>query len=190
MIYYLLANNNDIQQSHIDQIDLDNYNVIVLFNHMIPMKFDRVRNYSKKYLIARLNIELDDYSLPYAGTDKLTDYKNSFSKIFFHPCEDSIGEKYKEIHKKYLRNVGINNSVIECMESQTFGLKDKLKYPRFKNMSTGLIVYNYIRSIKNTYDKICLVGFTSQICVSYHSASWEAKFFREERIKENYYTIW
>lgn len=47
MIFYLLANNKDINNDHIDQICFDN-SVLILFNYMYPMiKFDKVKDHPK-----------------------------------------------------------------------------------------------------------------------------------------------
>ena len=182
MTYYLLANNTNLSNSHIEQIDYGKNNVLILFNYRIPMKFDKVYYHSNKYLFCRLKSEVDndEKSITYAGLEDIENHYTRFSKIFIYPYNIDVA---KNIEKQY-------NICIHHMEPLVNNLKILSRYPRFKNMSTGFIVYNYIKLIKNINDSIILVGFTSQLNRDYHNPNWEAKFFREELTKGSCEIIW
>jgi hypothetical protein len=181
MIYYLLANNSAIKDHHIDQMDLDQNNVLILFNYMIPMSFGKVKNYTKKYVFCRLiidqNISTGEKPM-YSGLEELRSTSHLFEKICLHP--------YPEV----LEHISINLDRIISIDNDVVDFRKKYRYPRYKNMSTGFIVYNYIDKIKNVDDKIILVGFTSEINRNYHHHSWETKFFREEIKKGKCELIW
>jgi hypothetical protein len=181
MIYYLLANNSAVEDRHIDQMNLDQNNVLILFNYMIPMNFGKVKNYSKKYVFCRLIIDQNvpqNHKPEYAGLVELESTSHLFEKICLHP--------YPEV----LENTSIDLNKIISIDHNVVDFKKKYRYPRYKNMSTGFIVYNYIHTIKDINDKIILVGFTSEINRNYHHHSWEAKFFREEIKKGRCELIW
>ena len=49
------------------------------------------------------------------------------------------------------------------------------------NMSMGLIVYCYLKQIKNLEDEIFLVGFTHHMNNNYHNNDGERDFFLKEQ---------
>ena len=183
MKYYLLANNIDIQDSHIDQIELKD-NILILFNYMIPMKFDKIKTYSKKYLFCRIIANVDKVSnieAQYAGLGMGYDLIEYFQKIFLYP--------YPEDSRLY-SNLQLNHTIFSSIDEKVADLKKISRYPKYKNMSTGFIVYNYICDIKNINDEIILVGFNSDINKNYHHPNWEAKFFRDQVQKKKCRIIW
>ena len=101
-----------------------------------------------------------------------------FKKIFIYPYDTQISKLWNETYNINVcpMDFEINNITV--------------KYPRFKNMSTGLITYHYIKNIKHTDDRIVLVGFTSQVNKYFHSSSWESRFFRQEVEKGCCELIW
>ena len=183
MIYYLLANNYEIQDYHINQIKIDN-STLILFNYMFPIKkFERVKNHPNKYLFCRLVGDYEDKNenkAPYAGLELLSSYKDLFQKIYIYPCPDYLEKEKFNNYKEYLLKSHINSDLLECIEDKIGDLKKISRYPRYKNMSTGFVVYNYIKQFKSEQDSIVLVGFTSDINQNYHHRSWEAKFFRNQ----------
>lgn len=182
MIYYLLANNNEIQNHHIEKIDYDENNILILFNYRLPMKFDKVRGHNNKYLVCRLRSDFQEQenSVVYAGMENIENDYGKFAKIFMCPYNINIAKPIEQMY-----NISIHH-----MEPLVDNLKTLTRYPRFKNMSTGFMAYNYVKLIKNIDDSIVLVGFTSQINKHYHNPSWEAKFFREEVSNKSCEIIW
>jgi len=51
-------------------------------------------------------------------------------------------------------------------------------------MSSGIIVYEYLKKIKEPYDDIILLGFTSELAKKFHNDDWESRYFRSQ-IKKN-----
>jgi hypothetical protein len=156
---------------------------------MYPIvKFDKVKDHPKKYLFCRL---LGDDQItsplmaPYAGLEMLGEYGDLFEKIYMYPCPETLNEQKFENYTKHIQNFNI-----ECIDDKVSNLKIDSRYPRYKNMSTGFIVYDYIKKNKLKNDSIVIIGFTSDINRNYHHPNWEGKFFRNELYNKECVEIW
>jgi hypothetical protein len=55
MKYYLIANNNNLTNEFINNLNITEDDFIILFNHHLPIKFDIIKYHTNKYLFIRKN---------------------------------------------------------------------------------------------------------------------------------------
>lgn len=188
MRHIIIANNKKLTEHTVDQIKLNNNDIIYLFNYMKPFfDFEKIRNHKRKVFIGRQRpIKDETINLPYAGIDLVKEHQDHFEKIIFHSCPSFFSDN-NENKIRFQNGIDLYNfdqSKLDCLEPFVHKLKNRINYPDDKNMSTGLIVYEYIKKIKDLHDEILLVGFTSELARSFHSDNWESNYFRSE-IKKN-----
>lgn len=190
MNYFLLANNKNIQQSTINKLILnEKTDILVLFNFLFPLKFDIIKNYSNKICISRkrpIKDRLDSKILPgikeyYCNMGTMRENQDLFKEIYFLPCPDNL------IHdpKSYTNNINLFNfdsNKIKCINYSSSEMSKKLNYYRTgikAEVSTGIIVHEYIKSIKKLEDNIILVSFNSGL-TNFHDKLWETNYFLNE----------
>lgn len=188
MRHILIANNKKLSQKTIDDIKLGDNDIVYLFNYMKPFfDFDQIKYHKRKIYIGRQRpIKEETVLMPYAGMDLVREHQDLFEKIIFHSCPCFLSDKHE--HKQRFQH-GIDvykfdQAKLDCIEPYLTKLRSKINYPSERNMSTGLIVYEYVKQIKDLHDDILLVGFTSELARTFHDDNWEAKYFRSE-IKKN-----
>lgn len=184
MRYILVANNKKLTSSLIDQLSLNNDDVLVFFNYMWPyFQFEKLRQKSNNIYIGRQRpIKPETIDLPYAGIDLVKKHENNFQKIIFHSHPKFLSDKY-EYKERFQRGIDLYNfdpSKMDYLEPISQTIRKKIHYPKGKNMSTGIIAYNFFQETKKNHDTILLLGFTSELARSYHNDSWEVNYFAKE----------
>jgi hypothetical protein len=199
MNYLLLANNKKISELTINKLKLNPENdVLVLFNFLIPMKFDAIQYYPNKICISRRRPIKDRLESKYLNGVKeyyvnigiMKQLQNLFKKIYVLPCPNNMGKNTQE-YEDHISLYNFDTEKLGCIDYAMNDLNKKLNYSRSgiqAEVSTGIIVYEYFKTIKLPEDNIILVAFDSGVS-KFHDKDWETQYFLNE-INNNYcYTI-
>ena len=191
MNYFLIANNKNIKEFTINKISYNiNNDILVLFNFLIPFhRFDKIKYYPNKICVSRkrptqyrlystLFPEIKEY---YCNMGIIKQYQDMFKEIYFLPCSYNIIEN----PQSYIDNIALfqfDTNKIKCIDYNLIDMANKLQY--FKTgiqaeVSTGIIVYEHIKTIKKSHDQIILVCFNSEL-TSHHDQEWETNYFFNE----------
>jgi hypothetical protein len=188
MKYILVANNKRLNDQLVNNANIEKDDIIIVFNYMWPFfNFEAIRNHPNKIFIGRQRpIKPETINLPFAGIDLVKEHEDKFQKIIFHSHPKFLSDKHE--HKKRFQD-GIDHysfdpKKIDYLEPISNGNRKRIGYPQGKNMSTGIITYDYVSQIKKNNDKIMLLGFTSELARSFHNDNWEVNYFRDQ-IKQN-----
>ena len=188
MRYILIANNKKLSKSVIENLELNpTGDIVVLFNTMMPIKYDKIKNHPRIWWIGRqLPVKEEKPGRSYAGIDLAKEHEHRLERICVHTCPQLMGDS--SVDKSYLldkvESYNFDPDKLFCMEPESNDTRKRIGYPKGKNMSSGVIVYEWIKIIKEVYDEIYLVGFTSELTKSFHNDNWEGIFFRDQ-IKRN-----
>lgn len=184
MRYILIANNKRLNQNLINKAHIQNEDTLVLFNYMWPFyNFDCIKEHPKKIFIGRQRpIKPETIKFPYAGIDLVKQHEDRFEKIIFHSHPKFLSDNHE--HKKRFQDgidlYNFDSEKIDYLEPISNGNRKRTKYPSGKNMSSGLIAYDYFQQIKTKNDSILLLGFTSELARSFHNDNWEVNYFRKQ----------
>jgi hypothetical protein len=199
MNYFLLANNKDIKQSTIDKLPLnEKTDMLVLFNFLIPLKFDKIKNYTNKICISRrrpIQGRQDSKMLQgikeyYCNMGSIRENQHLFKEIYFVPCPHNLGKA----SKSYVDNIDLfkfDKEKVKCIEYVQSIISKKINYYRTgiqAGVSTGIIAHEYMKSIKQSKDNIILVAFNSGV-TKYHDKEWETEYFLNEINQKKCLTI-
>jgi hypothetical protein len=184
MKYVLVANNKKLTEGIVDQLKLEKDDIVILFNYMWPFfNFDVLKNHPNKIFIGRQRpIKPETVRLPFAGIDLVKEHEDKFQKIIFHSHPKFLSDK-NEYKKRFQDGIDLYNfdpKKIDYLEPHSSQTRKRIGYPKGKNMSTGIIVYDYCHQIKNKQDDILLLGFTSELARSFHNDSWEVNYFTQQ----------
>lgn len=158
----LIGNNESITTKTIHELELDENSLIILFNHHMPIKWEKIKNHKKKIVFLRYN------GYNYHGESLYRKNRNFFIKA----CH---------LHQKYLLD---EKQKIEFMNDNEY------KSLGFGKISPSSGICAYLFTMKYLYDentKVYLIGFTlnypttTNFC---HSKNLELNFYQEE-LKRN-----
>lgn len=190
MNYFLLANNKNFSEKTINKLNLNIDNdILVLFNFLIPLKFDKIRDYPNKICISRkrpIKDRLDSKYIPgikeyYVNMGNIKQQEYLFKEIYFLPCPDNVGKLSQE-YKDHISLYNFDTNKLKCIDYNINNFNNKLKYRRSgiqAEVSTGIIVHEYFKDAKQTEDKIILVAFDSGVS-KFHDKDWEIEYFKNE----------
>jgi hypothetical protein len=192
MKYLLFANNNELNESACNNIDLDLNDILVTFNHAWPINHLNIFKNNTDNKIYHFSRRSFNRKIPYSGLHIIDDLQNKFEKIFLYPHPNAIGSslKKKEV-LNYLKDK-TNLSTQDIQHMPNFGSSANVKearqflsqhFNKIRNLSMGLIGYLYIQQIKKPDDKIILVGFTHKMNNNKHNAQGEKAFFHNQQEK-------
>lgn len=188
MRYILVANNKKLNSDMLKKLELDSKNdILIFFNYMWPfLTFEKLRNHPRKYYIGRQRPNKPETQhIPYAGIDIAKEHEDKFEKIIFHSHPDHMKvSEHQIILKKAIDSFNFDPNKLDKLEPVSDGIRKAIGYPKGKNMSSGIIAYEYIKRIKELHDDILLLGFTSELAKKFHNDDWEATYFRSQ-IKKN-----
>lgn len=175
--YFLLANNKLNLKNN---LSFDKNAQIIIFNKSIYLNQIKHNNIS---IISRIRTSfLKDPKIEdemYAGLKEIAKYQNQFKTICFYNSARYMNENIKNLFIDKIQKFSIEKEKIIEIDKYVENLKKEIAYPKYKNMSTGLIYYNYLQK-KEPGCKILLAGFTSEVNKNYHHASWERNYFKKE----------
>ncbi len=165
--------------------DYNDNSVFILFNKMLPLSFDAVYNFTRKWIYFRCLFSQETRKLTYQNLDLLNDI--SFEKFYSLPECFSPQHQAKEyceifcklIHEKKIDIGKLSHSTSDHKDHQT--LTDRINrgnkpYHKSKNLSSGLWAYIYLK-YKYPNAKFTLIGFNSDISPNNHAADIERKYF-------------
>jgi hypothetical protein len=187
MNYFLVANNKKLTKKFLDSISIDLENdTVVFFNYMQPFfLFSRLNNCKNKIYISRqLGSFIEKHSkgmqniFPYAGMIEIKKMEEHFQKIIFYNCPENLQEPKKTMYRNFINTFRYEDNKIDCLDINVPLIKKNIKYPQSKSVSTGLIMYEYLKLDKK--NKINLIGFTSNLSKKYHDKDFEKKYFDNE----------
>ena len=199
MNYFLLANNKDLSESTINKMSLNlETDVLVLFNFLFPMKFERIKYYKNKICISRrrpVKDRLDSKLYPgvkeyYCNMGVMREYQDLFKEIYFLACPNNM----KDNPQSYIDNINLfkfDPSKIKCIDYTPNEMSKKLNYYRSgikAEVSTGIIAHEYFKARKQKDDKIILVAFNSGL-TNFHDKDWETEYFKNEISNNSCYAI-
>ncbi len=140
MRYFLIANNPRLSNDFIDSLNINDNDIIVLFNHHFPIKFERIKFHPNKYLIMRKVYRIFLGQKEYMENQKYFKDVYSFMKknIFFNIFKNM---KFLDIHYY----IGLENL--------------NIIYPPKKLPSTGFVGFIYYYNLLSENDLLYLVGF-------------------------------
>lgn len=199
MNYFLLANNKNFSQQTIDKLKIHSeHDTLVLFNFLIPLKFDKIRNYPNKICISRkrpIKDRLDSKYIPgikeyYINFGTIRASQDLFKEIYVLPCPHNMG-KLAQDFRDHISLFKFNPTKIKCIDYDINSLNKRLVYFRSgiqAEVSTGIIVYDYFRNIKGSEDKIILVAFNSAVS-KFHDKDWETNYFLNQIDQKKCLTI-
>ena len=204
MNYFLLANNKEFSESTVNKLKLDpNNDILVLFNFLIPLKFDKVKDYPNKICISRerpIKYRLDSTTIDgikeyYCNMGTMRKFQDLFTEIYFLPCPANISSQ--TLSKEYIDHISLFNfdfDKIKCIDIN-YDIRETTKRLNYRlgdkpvEASTGVIIYNYLKNTKQKNDSIILVSFNSNLDKIYHDPEWETTYFLNEINNKNCYTI-
>lgn len=109
----------------------------------------------------------------YANIKQLKQDQELFKKIYFHPYPSYMSEISRRFYQKEINKYNFDDDKLGILDANKINIRTKVGYPSDKNISTGMIAYEYFMSIKNNCDEIILVGFNSKISTKFHNSQWE-----------------
>lgn len=188
MNYYLIANNRKISKNTLIEINNDSSGCLVMFNFLYPLSIhkDLLNNKNIIYISRQISSFLDSYKknikniFPYAGMLLAKEYQKYFKKIIFHSYPDYLSEPRKSLYSNFINDMNFDKHKLGMLEPYSLNIRNKIKYPLGKNMSTGIISYMYFNQIATSNDKIILVGFNSDVSKKHHNDIFEKNFFLSE----------
>lgn len=143
MSIYLISNKSDNEsRKHILNLNIDNKDLIVLFNHSFPTSFEHIHNHFNKILFLR------KFNDSYHGLDQLTQ-QSRYEKII-------LINKIKTIH-----NISNSEIIDELFFNRLMVSLFDQKYPSGKSMTSGFAGFLYCKD-KYPYEKLYLVNFTGR----------------------------
>jgi hypothetical protein len=177
MKYILFANNSSFKT----KVQPDEEDIVVMFNYLFPLKNLDIKNHQNKIWILRINQSIfhNINGIAYAGYEMLESYQYLFNQICFYDSPEYVSEPTQKVCKDQINRANIPKEKIIQIDADVKELKRDILYPKYKSMSTGLIMYGYLKKTQPE-KKILLAGFTSEVNKSYHHASWERVFFTKE----------
>lgn len=199
MNYFLLANNKNFSQETINKLNLNIDNdILVLFNFLIPLKFNKIRDYPNKICISRkraIEHRLISEYIPnikeyYANLGTIKRLQNLFKEIYILPCPDNL-DKLSQEYKEHISLYNFDTNKLRCIDYNMNSLNRKLNYERSgiqTEVSTGIIVYEYFKQMKQPSDELFLVAFNSSLD-EYHDKDWETEYFQNEISNQQCYAI-
>lgn len=163
IMVYLISNYNKMKEGNIKNINDDD--LIILFNHAYPLKFNKIKNHKNKWIFIRGN------SKSYWGFDNLVKNFNLYEKIFL------IGERINDIEK--LKSNGIKFELTKKLNIES--------YKKTKSPTSGFIGYLNIEDIFNR-DDITLVNFIGHGSNGGngwygHDYKFEQEYYKHKNIK-------
>lgn len=184
MKYVLVANNKKLTNEIVSTLTLSHDDILIFFNYMWPFfQFEHLRKHPNKIFIGRQRpIKPNTVHLPYAGIDLVKEHEQEFQKIIFHSHPKFLSDK-NENKKRLVDGIDFYNfdpSKQDYLEPISQNIRKNIGYPTGRNMSTGIITYNYVHAIKKPQDDIVLLGFTSELARSFHNDSWEVNYFKQQ----------
>jgi hypothetical protein len=104
-----------------------------------------------------------------------------FKKIYILPCPNNMGKNTQE-YEDHISLYNFDTEKLGCIDYAMNDLNKKLNYSRSgiqAEVSTGIIVYEYFKTIKLPEDNIILVAFDSGVS-KFHDKDWETQYFLNE----------
>ena len=151
MRYILIANNKKLSKSVIENLELNpTGDIVVLFNTMMPIKYDKIKNHPRIWWIGRqLPVKEEKPGRSYAGIDLAKEHEHRLERICVHTCPQLMGDS--SVDKPYLldkvESYNFDPDKLFCMEPESNNTRKRIGYPKGKNMSSGVIVYEWIKII-------------------------------------------
>jgi hypothetical protein len=187
MKFFLIANNVNLTNEIIDNLDIKYDDYIILFNHQFPMKYTRISNHKNKIIFIRTKI---NNSEEFNGIEQLKQNYKEFEKIYI-VC--GIYKNYSSSIisiKNKLNDDNVNVNLYQ-LPSEVFAYIETIDIPLGKSCTTGLYAYiffNYYYDNRNKIDKIVLVGFDLNYpngIRKSHSDTFELDYYNNELTKNN-----
>ena len=156
----LIGNNETITDKTIQELELDSDTLIILFNHHMPLKWEKIKKHENKVVFLRYN------GSTYWGQEVFNKNKKLFKKAYY-------------LHRKYFMDEKKKVEFFSDEEYEKFGFIQHCP-------TSGLCAYLYV--MKYLYDedtKVYLVGFSLnyKTISSCHSKNIELNFYQEELTK-------
>jgi hypothetical protein len=186
MRYILIASNNLLSIDTINGLVINDDDVIILFNYIkLYFKFEKLQKVKRKFVMLRQRSKItNDFSHAYAGIDVVSKISNNFERIFIHNTPDMCDSyTWKVFCENSLKYYGLEESK-KLWKINVKELKNQYKLNHIqKGLSSGLIMYLYLKKYKSPKDSIVLVGFTSSIASKFHDPISEKNFLKQELIE-------
>jgi len=194
MKYYIIANNKELTQESIDKLELNGKNLLVLFNYLWPLRFQEVLDYENKICISRnfapgyQKLDKDGrqvgFHRGYANIKQIHTDQELFKKIYFHSHPSHMSSVASRSYQKVIDSYDFDTDRLGALDKELANVRNRIGYPMNKNISTGIIAYEYFISTKRTHDDIILVGFNSKVAKKFHNPQWE-KLYMLRQINMN-----
>ena len=184
MKYYIIANNTELTQESIDKLELNGKNLLVLFNYLWPLRFQEVLDYENKICISRKVSERSSQVEKYANIKQIHTDQELFKKIYFHSHPSHMSGIAKRNYQKEINSYDFETDRLGVLDKELANVRNRIGYPMDKNISTGIIAYEYFIKTKRTRDDIILVGFNSKVSKKFHNPQWE-KLYMLRQINMN-----
>jgi|LakMenE18May11ns_1017448.scaffolds.fasta_scaffold9953287_3 hypothetical protein len=199
MNYFLLANNKDLSEITINKLNLNiDKDCLVLFNFLFPLKFHRIKNYPNKICISRrrpVKDRLDSKILPgikeyYCNMGFMRENQHLFKEIYFLGCPHNMGNNFED-YNNHINLFNFDQEKIKCIDYNPAEMAKRLNYHRTGikyEVSTGIIVNEYLQNIKKIEDNVILVAFNSGL-TNFHDKEWETEYFQQQIVNKKCYCI-
>jgi len=149
MKHILIANNENITEKTIDSLDIKDDDFIFLFNHMYPLKFNKIKNHKNLICVLRFKLNKDIMS----GFKEYYFNNTIFKKVLIFYSRKLVTKKEKRILDKY-KNF-IEKEKILDYTSIYKKASDKLKitYPSGScTLGFSLLIYLLYKNIEAISD--------------------------------------
>jgi len=196
MRFILIANNQEINLDIINKINIKKEDIIILFNHHFPIKFDIIKNHRNKILFMRYLLSTKEL----LGFNQYLINKIYFRLVLsYYPDSNNNINIRKQFYEKFQEVINqklLINDFIDYIKSSNKYHLNKI----YATFSTGFLGYlfakyysrnhlNEIFNCKIEKEKIILVGFTGVYPETefnpYHEFNLEQKYYKIDEEKKN-----
>ena len=191
--FFMFANRYKRRYGDLDNFlynhpDYNDSSVFILFNRMLPVSFDSVKNFKRKWIYFRCLFGKDKvltymdldllktidferfYSIPECSCDNHKD--KEYCKVFF----ELIHQKDIDISKLFHSEIDNNEEHKLLFEQVNSAHKP---WDRTRNLSSGLWTYVYLKTIFPK-SKFTLIGFNADISPKNHEAIVEKEYLLQQ----------
>jgi len=144
----LIGNNEYITENTINSLNLNETDIVVLFNHMYPLKFEKIKNHKNLVCVLRFRPTKKDMT----GCKEYYKNKSLFKKVLVYYFSD-LNKNDKKLYDKYKKYIEKDKFVDYTSVYKKAINKFKIDYPS-GGCTTGFsaVLYFLYKNINSIFD--------------------------------------
>jgi len=190
MKYILIANNQSLidNKQFIDfDLPLEDNDLVILFNKLLPMKWEKIKKHKNKHLFLRnfnwwFELQKDKNEIIFDRSKIFKDNHKYFNKIYFIDGDGFNNNKLTESSvqesgvKDFLKSINFDFQKLEIISDKISDLKEFTYINKIP--TTGFVAYLWIKYfLAKPEDEIILLGFTGENVWDGHDTDWEKNYY-------------